>query len=127
MRICLCSVFVEDQARAMAFYTEVLGFVVSKDVPMGADRWLTLVAPGDAGGTELLLEPMGIPEAKTFQQALYAKGIPATSFASDDIQAEYERLSARGVKFKAPPLKMDWGCSATFDDTCGNWLHLHQV
>ena len=93
MRICIVSILVDDQDKALAFYTQKLGFEVSKDVGEGDSRWLTVVAPDDAGGTELLLEPIGLPEAAAYQKTLHAQGIPATSFESADIQADYARLS----------------------------------
>jgi predicted enzyme related to lactoylglutathione lyase len=127
MRIILSSVMVDDQDKALQFYTEVLGFTVSKDVKAGEYRWLTVASPEGPEGVELLLEPNAFPPARVFQQALREAGIPATSFASTDINAEYERLTAKGVVFKAPPKQESWGSSAMFDDTCGNWIHLAQV
>ena len=125
MRINLTSVLVSNQEEALRFYTETLGFVTRQDVPMGEYRWLTVVSPEGSGDVELLLEPMGHPAARPFQQALYASGVPATSFASDDIHAEHARLSARGVVFRSPPTAMGPVTVATFDDTCGNRIQLH--
>jgi catechol 2,3-dioxygenase-like lactoylglutathione lyase family enzyme len=127
VRIALTSVMVDDQAKAHRFYTEVLGFVTKHDVPMGEARWLTVVSPEAPDGVELLLEPMGHPAARPFQKALYESGIPATSFASADIHAEYERLRERGVVFRSPPTQTGPVTVAVFDDTCGNLIQLHQA
>jgi catechol 2,3-dioxygenase-like lactoylglutathione lyase family enzyme len=127
MRITLSSVMVDDQEEALKFYTEVLGFTVSKDVKAGEYRWLTVASPEGPEGVELLLEPTAFPPAKVYQAALREAGIPATSFASTNINAEYERLTAQGVVFKAPPKQESWGASTMFDDTCGNWIRLAQV
>ena len=106
MRINLTSVLIDDQARALELYTDVLGFVKKTDVPLGDARWLTVVAPEKPDGTELVLEPDGqVPAAKPFKQALVADGIPYTSFAVDDAKAEYERLRDRGVRFTQEPLE----------------------
>ena len=106
MKIVLTSVLVDDQAKALAFYTDKLGFVKKTDLPAGGARWLTVVSPEAPDGVELLLEPNAHPAAQAYQQALVADGIPATSFAVDDVQAEYERLHARGVTFVQPPTEM---------------------
>jgi catechol 2,3-dioxygenase-like lactoylglutathione lyase family enzyme len=127
MKIALTSVMVDDQAKARKFYTEVLGFVVSKDIPMGEFSWLTVISPEGPDGVELLLEPMGFPPAKTYQKALFEAGIPATAFAVDDIQSEFERLKELGVKFKQEPTKMGPVTIAVFDDTCGNFIQIFQV
>ncbi|MCP3102385.1 VOC family protein [Myxococcus sp. K15C18031901] len=127
MRITLSSVFVDDQAKARKFYTEVLGFVVKVDIPAGGARWLTVVSPDDPNGTQLVLEPNGHPAATAYQKALFADGIPATSFTSLDIQAEYERLSGLGVVFRQKPTQMGPVTVATFEDTCGNLLQMHQT
>ncbi len=104
MKIHLTSVFVDDQAEALRFYTEILGFVKKHDVPVGEkDRWLTVVSPDEPGGTELLLEPVGHPAAKTYRDALVKDGIPLAQFAVDDVQAEYERLRGLGVRFTQEP------------------------
>ena len=126
MKIVLTSVMVDDQAKAQAFYTDVLGFVTEKDVPLGPYRWLTVTAPEGAAGVELLLEPMDHPAAQPFQKALYDSGIPAASFGSNDIHAEYERLRARGVTFRKPPTSMGPVTIAVFEDTCGNLIQLAQ-
>jgi len=128
IKIGLTSVMVDNQAKALRFYTEVLGFVKKTDVPMGPDtRWLTVVSSDSPDGVELLLEPMGIPAAQVFQQALFAAGIPYTSFGVDDIQREYERLTQLGVVFHMEPTTQDYGgTDAMFEDTCGNLINLHQ-
>jgi catechol 2,3-dioxygenase-like lactoylglutathione lyase family enzyme len=126
MKIVLTSVMVDDQAKALAFYTDILGFVKKTDIPMGGPRFLTVESPEGANGVELLLEPLGHPAAAPFQKALYESGIPATSFGSTDIQAEYERLKAGGVVFRTPPTKSGPVMLAVFEDTCGNLIQLHQ-
>lgn len=125
MRINITSVFVDDQAKALAFYTDVLGFVKKHDVPLGGEyRWLTVVSPEDPDGTELLLEPSGHPAVGPYKKALVEDGIPATSFAVDDARAEYERLSALGVRFTQEPLEMGPVTTAVLDDTCGNLIQI---
>jgi catechol 2,3-dioxygenase-like lactoylglutathione lyase family enzyme len=124
VRINLASVLVDDQDKALAFYTEVLGFVKKTDVPLDEARWLTVVSPEEPGGTELVLEPDGHPAAKPFKQALVDDGIPYTSFAVDDVQVEYERLRASGVRFTQEPLEMPSVTTAVFDDTCGNLIQI---
>ena len=124
MRINLTSVLVDDQEKALRFYTDILGFVKKHDVPMGGDRWLTVVSPQDPDGTELLLEPSGHPAAKPFKDALVADGIPFTQFAVDDVQREYERLRGLGVRFTQEPTVMGPVTSAVLDDTCGNLIQL---
>ncbi|MBK0421414.1 VOC family protein [Leucobacter sp. CSA2] len=126
MRIGWASIFVEDQARAREFYTEKLGFVVKADVPVGEDRWLTVVSREDPEGVELLLEPNGHPAVRPFTEALVASGIPATQFAVTDLQAEFERLSALGVRFVSEPQRMGPIAVAVLDDTCGNLIQLIQ-
>lgn len=126
MKIHLTSVMVDDQEKALRFYTDVLGFVKKSDIPMGEARWLTVVAPEDPGGTELVLEPSGHPAAKPFKEALVADGIPFTSFAVDDVKAEYERLRSLGVHFTQEPVDMGPVTSAVFDDTCGNLIQIAQ-
>ena len=127
MRITLTSVMVDDQEKAHRFYTEKLGFVTKHDVPMGEHRWLTVVSPEDSSDVELLLEPMGHPAARPFQAALYESGVPAASFASTDIHAEYARLKALGVQFRSEPTQAGPVTIARFDDGCGNIIQLHQV
>ncbi|MEV5353222.1 VOC family protein [Streptomyces sp. NPDC052693] len=125
MKIHLTSVFVDDQAKALHFYTEVLGFVKKHDVPVGEQhRWLTVVSPQEPGGTELLLEPAGHPAVKPYRDALIADGIPLAQFAVADVHAEYERLRALGVRFTQEPLEMGPVTTAVFDDTCGNLIQI---
>ena len=126
IRVKLTSIMVDDQAKARRFYTEMLGFAVKHDIPMGAASWLTLVAPDDRDGVELLLEPTGHPQAKVFQQALHRDGIPLTQLYTADIRAEYARLKARGVAFKDEPQQMGPTIFVDFDDTCGNFIRLVQ-
>jgi len=124
MRINLTSVLVDDQAKALAFYTEVLGFVKKTEIPMGEHSWLTVVSPDDTDGVELVLEPDSHPAAGPFKEALVADGIPFTSFAVADVQAEYDRLTALGVTFTQPPTAMGPVTTAVFDDTCGNLIQI---
>jgi catechol 2,3-dioxygenase-like lactoylglutathione lyase family enzyme len=124
MKINLTSVLVDDQAKALQFYTEVLGFVKQYDVPVGEDRWLTVVSPEDPDGTALLLEPGRHPAVKPFKEALVADGIPFTSFAVDDVTAEYERLRGLGVRFTQEPAATGPVTTAVFDDTCGNLIQI---
>ncbi|RSS66997.1 VOC family protein [Streptomyces sp. WAC06273] len=125
MKIHLTSVFVDDQAAALRFYTEVLGFVKKHDVPVGeTDRWLTVVSPEGPDGPELLLEPLGHPAARTYRDALVADGIPLAQFAVDDVKAEYERLRGHGVRFTQEPLEMGPVTTAVLDDTCGNLIQI---
>ncbi|MFF5259839.1 VOC family protein [Actinomadura viridis] len=124
MRIHLSSVFVDDQDKALAFYTDVLGFVKKTEVPLGEDRWLTVVSPDDPDGTELLLEPAGHPAVKPFREALVADGIPATAFAVNDVHAEFDRLRGLGVRFTQEPLAMGPVTTAVLDDTCGNLIQI---
>lgn len=124
MRIVLASVFVSDQDKALKFYTEVLGFVKKAEIPLGGHRWLTVVSPLDPDGTELLLEPDSHPAVGPFKEALAADGIPFTSFAVDDVNAETNRLRALGVRFTQEPLQMGPVTTAVFDDTCGNLIQI---
>ena len=125
MRIYITSVLVDDQEKALRFYTDVLGFVKKNDIPLGGNaRWLTVVSPDNPEGTELLLEPDAHPAARPFKEALVADGIPATSFAVDDVQAEFQRLSGLGVRFTQEPLEMGPVTTAVFDDTCGNLIQI---
>ena len=128
MRINLASVLVDDQEKALRFYTEVLGFGKKHDVPMGEHRWITVVSPDDPDGTELVLEPDEHPAAKPFKKALVADGIPFTAFAVDDVRAEYERLRGLGVRFTQEPTDMGPVTTAVLDDTCGNLIQIaHQA
>jgi catechol 2,3-dioxygenase-like lactoylglutathione lyase family enzyme len=127
MRIYVTSVLVDDQDKALRFYTDVLGFVKKNDIPAGGARWLTVVSPDNPEGPELLLEPDGHPAAGPFKEALVADGIPVTSFAVDDVQAEFKRLSGLGVRFTQEPLEMGPVTTAVFDDTCGNLIQIAKV
>jgi catechol 2,3-dioxygenase-like lactoylglutathione lyase family enzyme len=124
MRINLTSVWVDDQEKALRFYTDVLGFVTKNDVPTGDFRWLTVVSPEAPDGVELLLEPDQHPACKPLKEALVADGVPFTQFAVDDVQKEYERLTALGVRFTQEPLQMGPVTTAVFDDTCGNLIQI---
>jgi catechol 2,3-dioxygenase-like lactoylglutathione lyase family enzyme len=124
MKIVITSVYVDDQAKALAFYTDVLGFVKKHDIPMGEHRWLTVVSPDDPDGTELLLEPEGHPAARPFKDALTEDGVPFTSFGVDDVEAEHSRLSGLGVRFTQPPTAMGPVTTAVLDDTCGNLIQI---
>ncbi|MEX3104254.1 MULTISPECIES: VOC family protein [unclassified Streptomyces] len=127
MRIHLTNVFVDDQEKARRFYTDVLGFVTKHDVPVGTDRWLTVVAAGDLDGPELLLEPSGHRAVGPYKAALFEDGIPAASFAVDDVRAEFERLSGLGVRFTQEPVDAGPVVVAVLDDTCGNLIQLMQT
>nr|WP_294793668.1 VOC family protein [uncultured Mucilaginibacter sp.] len=127
MRITVTSILVADQAKALKFYTEVLGFKMKRDIPLGDDRWLTVVSNEQQDGVELLLEPMKFAPAKIYQQALFDAGIPATVFSVDDINNEYERLTALGVHFDMPPTQMGTVLLAVFNDTCGNKIQIAQT
>ena len=122
MRLNLASVLVDDQEKALRFYTDVLGFVKKTEFPVGEHRWLTVVSPEDPDGVELVLEPDEHPAAKPFKEALVADGIPYTSFAVDDVHKEYERLTALGVTFTQEPASMGPMTTAVLDDTCGNLI-----
>ena len=126
MRIVVTSVLVDDQEKALRFYTDILGFVKKDDIPMGDARWLTVVSAQDHDGTELLLEPDGHPAARPFKEALVEDGIPYTSFGVDDVHAEYDRLNSLGVRFTQEPLAMGPVTTAVFDDTCGNLIQIAQ-
>jgi catechol 2,3-dioxygenase-like lactoylglutathione lyase family enzyme len=126
LKIVVTSVMVGNQDKALKFYTEILGFVKKEDVPVGRDRWLTVVSPEQPDGPELLLEPTGFPPAKTYQKALFDAGIPLTSFAVADIAATYDRLKKRGVVFRTPPIRTGSVTVAVFEDTCGNLIQIAQ-
>jgi len=126
MRINITSVFVDDQQKALRFYTEVLGFQKKREVPVGEFAWLTVVSPEEPDGVELLLEPDNHPAVKPFRDALVEDGIPVTSFAVDDVRAEHERLSAKGVRFLQPPVDHGPVVTAVLDDTCGNLIQISE-
>ncbi|MDK2916858.1 MAG: hypothetical protein PWR25_1415 [Euryarchaeota archaeon] len=128
MKIILTQVFVDDQEKALKFYTGMLGFVKKSDVPAGGYRWLTVVSPDDPDGTELLLEPNDNPVAQAYQKGIFDQGIPAASFGVEDVPAEYERLKAQGVKFTTEPTEVVAGVTiAVFDDTCGNLIQIQTL
>jgi len=126
MRINLSSVFVDDQEKALRFYTQVLGFIKKTEVPLGKARWLTVVSPDNQDGTELVLEPDDHPAVKPFKEALVSDGIPFTSFGVADIQKEFARLRQLGVRFTQDPVAMGPVTTAVFDDTCGNLIQIAQ-
>ncbi len=127
MRIHLTSVFVDDQEKALRFYTDVLGFVKKADVSQGPFRWLTVASPEEPDGTELQLALNDNPAAKTYQQALFQQGQPAAMFSTDDVQADYERIKARGAEFTMPPTQVTGSTIAMVNDTCGNLIQLTQL
>jgi predicted enzyme related to lactoylglutathione lyase len=127
MKIKITSVIVDDQDKALKFYTEILGFVKKTDIPMGEHKWLTVVSPEAPEEVELLLEPMGFAPARVYQKALFEAGIPLTAFNVDDIHKEYERLEKLGVVFSMKPTTMGPATVAVFDDTCGNNIQIVQV
>ena len=127
MRIELTSIHVDDQDKALAFYTEVLGFVKKQDFPVGQFKWLTVVSPEAPDAAELLLEPNDNPAAQAYQQALYEQGIPHAAFAVDDIQAEYERLEGLGAVLASKPVEAGGVAQIMLDDTCGNRILIYQV
>jgi catechol 2,3-dioxygenase-like lactoylglutathione lyase family enzyme len=126
MQIKFVSVLVDDQQKALSFYTTVLGFEKMADIPMGEYRWLTVKSPDGVMGVELVLEPMAFPPARTYQKALFEDGIPATAFSTKDIRAEVTRLKTMGVKFRGEPVDQGPVISVLFEDTCGNLVNLVQ-
>ena len=124
MKSILTSLLVDNQDKALKFYTEVLGFIKKTEIPMGETKWLTVVSPESADGVEILLEPMAFPPAQTYQEALFAAGIPATAFGVDDIQKEFKQMEKLGVRFKTKPTKMGPVTIAVFEDTCGNLIQM---
>jgi predicted enzyme related to lactoylglutathione lyase len=126
MRITLSSITVDNQDKALEFYTTKIGFVKKLDIPMGEFRWLTVTSPEGVDGVELVLEPMAFPPAKTYQKALFDAGIPATAFLTSDIEVEYRHLKDKGVKFRGEPTNMGPITAVLFEDTCGNLINLVQ-
>ncbi|MGD6844638.1 VOC family protein [Bacillus infantis] len=124
MKIIVTSLFVDDQDKALNFYSETLGFVKKHDIPVGEFRWISLVSPENQDGTELILEPNDNPAAKDYQKKLLEQGIPATMFGVTDVQKEYERLLKHGVNFTMEPTKMGDNIIAVFDDNCGNLIQI---
>src|ERR671923_2733685 len=127
MRIGLTSIYVDDQEKALRFYTDVLGFVKKTDVSQGQYRWLTVASPEEPDGTELQLALNDNPAAKTYQQAVFQQGQPAAMFYTDDVQADYERIKARGAEFTMPPTQVTGSTIAMVNDTCGNLIQLTQL
>ena len=127
MRIYVTSVLVDDQRKALDFYTNVLGFQKKRDIPLGSASWLTVVSPEQPDGTEVLLEPSDHPAVRPYKKALVEDGIPAASFAVDDAQAEFDRLRSKGVRFTQEPTEMGAVTTAVFDDTCGNLIQIVQL
>jgi catechol 2,3-dioxygenase-like lactoylglutathione lyase family enzyme len=126
VKIALANVYVDDQEKALRFYTDVLGFEKKNDFPVGGARWVTVVSPQDPDGVELVLEPNGTPVAKAYQDGVYSGGMPAAVFSVDDIHAEYQRLTSLGVTFNGEPTAMGPVITAMLDDTCGNLVQLVQ-
>jgi catechol 2,3-dioxygenase-like lactoylglutathione lyase family enzyme len=126
VQIRLASVMVDDQNKALRFYTTILGFVKNKDIPMGTFRWLTVSSPEGAEGVELVLEPLGFEPAQTYQKALFTAGIPATAFLTSDIASEHRRLQKLGVRFRGEPTSLGPVIAVLFEDTCGNLINLVQ-
>ena len=126
MKIVVTSVFVDDQDKALKFYTDVLGFVKKHEVPLGQFRWLTVVGPDEPDGTELLLEPDQHPAVGPYKRALLKDGIPCASFGVENVQSEFQRLQSLGVRFTQPPVSMGPVTTAVLDDTCGNLIQLAQ-
>jgi predicted enzyme related to lactoylglutathione lyase len=126
MHINLSSVMVNDQVRALKFYTEILGFSKKTDLSVGEYRWLTVTSPDGPEGVELVLEPMAFPPAREYQKALFEAGIPIIAFLSDDLQAEYQKLKQRGVAFRSEPQTLGAITSVLFEDSCGNLINLVQ-
>jgi predicted enzyme related to lactoylglutathione lyase len=127
MKIKLTSVLVNNQQKALKFYTEVLGFVKKTEIPLGEHTWLTVVSRQEQDGVELVLEPLGFPPAATFQKALFEAGIPWTAFNVDNVDEEYKRLTDLGVSFSMPPTEMGTTKLAVFNDTCGNNIQVYEV
>lgn len=127
MRISLTSIYVDDQEKALRFYTDVLGFVKKDDISQGGFRWLTVASPEEPDGTQLQLAPNDNPAARTYQQALVEQGQPAAMFYVDDVQSEYERLRAAGVAFTMPPMKVTGSTIAILDDTSGNRIQITRL
>jgi predicted enzyme related to lactoylglutathione lyase len=127
MKIKLTGIYVDDQDKALRFYTEVVGFVKKADFSQGPYRWLTVASPEEPDGTELQLERNDDAAAKTYQQAMFQQGQPAAQFYSDDVQRDYERMKAAGAEFTMPPTKVTGSIIAQLDDTCGNLIQLTQL
>ena len=127
MRIELLSIFVDDQDKALQFYTAVLGFIKKQDIPVGEHRWITVVSSEEPNGPQLVLEPNANPAALAYQRALFEQGIPITAFGVDDIYEEYEQLRQRGVVFNVDPTDVGSAIIAVLEDTCGNLIQIYQI
>jgi predicted enzyme related to lactoylglutathione lyase len=127
MKIKLTSVYVDDQGKALRFYTEILGFAKKADFSQGPFRWLTVASPADPDGTQLQLAPNNNPAAKAYQQAMFQQGQPAAMFYTDDVRGDYQRIKARGAEFTMPPTEVTGSTIAMLDDTCGNRIQLTQL
>jgi predicted enzyme related to lactoylglutathione lyase len=127
MKIKITSIYVDDQSKALRFYTEVLGFTTKTDFSQGPYRWLTVASPDEPNGTELQLALNNNPAAKTYQQAIFQQGQPATMFFTDDIKTDYERMNAAGAEFTKPPTEVTGSTIAMVNDTCGNLIQLTQL
>jgi predicted enzyme related to lactoylglutathione lyase len=127
MKIKLTSIYVDDQEKALRFYTDILGFVKKADFSQGPFRWLTVASPEESDGTQLQLALNDNPAAKTYQQAMFQQGQPAAMFSTDDVQADYERIKARGAEFTMPPTQVTGSTIAMVNDTCGNLIQLTQL
>ena len=127
MKVKLASIYVDDQEKALRFYTEVLGFVKKADVTQGQYRWLTVASPEEPDGAELQLALNDNPAAKSYQRAMFEQGQPAAMFSTDDVQADYERIKARGADFTMPPTQVTASTIAMLNDTCGNLIQLTQL
>lgn len=127
MQIRFVGLMVDDQSKALAFYTDIIGVTKLSDIPMGQYRWLTVTSPDGVDGVELVLEPLGFEPARAFQKALFDAGIPATAMITKDVVGDVERLSARGVKFRGEPKQMGPITAVMFEDTCGNLINLVQT
>lgn len=127
MRIKLASLLVQDQDKALKFYTEILGFVKKTEIPMGEHKWLTVVSKEEQDGVELVLEPLGFAPAKVYTEALFKAGIPQTAFNVDDVEKEHERLKSLGVEFSLPPTQIGPTKLAVFNDTCGNNIQIFEL
>ena len=126
MQLKFVSIMVDNQDKALAFYTSILGFEKMADIPMGEYRWLTVTSPDGIAGVELVLEPMGFPPARAYQKALFDAGVPAIALITKDIAADFKRLQARGVQFRGEPKSMGPITAVVFEDTCGNLINLVQ-